>query len=352
MALQGKNIFLTGGAGVGKSFLLKHIIAGLKARHGDQVAVTATTGIAASHISGVTLHSWAGIRVTPGKDQLKSIEMIIKNLAAPKSIQRLRNTKVLIVDEISMVDSLIFMTLGRFARFTLDKGKAFGGIQLVVSGDFHQLPPVSLRQTGFAFSTDTWQHHGFFFEELTTIVRQKGDLRFQLALRELREGICSKRTEELLATCHVSRKKPSFDGIIPTKLYCTNKNVDSENERQLEELPGIAHIFHSQDSLNRPRSDKALMNLQRLMDKRVSRALELKRGAQVMLLKNTPKWGLVNGSRGVVIRFDANKSNMPIVLFSNGDIHTIEPFDVSQEDSAGRRMYRRQLPIKLAWCLT
>jgi len=87
------------------------------------------------------------------------------------------------------------------------------------------------------------------------------------------------------------------------------------------------------------------------MDKKMPMVLQLKIGAQVMLLKNTPEWGLVNGSRGIVVGFDQNKSNLPMVLFSNGATHTIEPFEVFQA-SAGGAMTRRQIPLKLAWCLT
>jgi ATP-dependent DNA helicase PIF1 len=348
LVLTGRNVFLTGSAGVGKSFLLRHIMAVLKSccyKGGDSIAVTASTGIAASHISGITLHSWAGIGIASGRDVPKLVQKVGSN---PAALHRWRNTQTLIVDEISMIDGVLFEALDALGKAIRgDQGRPFGGIQLILSGDLYQLPPVSLRHAGFAFSSNAWKHGNIQMTELKTIVRQQGDFRFVSILRQLREGRCSSEVETLLATCHASIKKGSTDGIVPTKLYCTNKNVDTDNRRHLEQLPGTMRSYPSTDRFKGVYSSQVQSNLRKMMNKKAPAVLCLKRGAQVMLLKNTPEWKLVNGSRGVVVGFDKNNFDNPIILFTNGVTHTIEPFGVFQA-AAGGAMTRSQLPIKLA----
>ena len=348
LVLTGRNVFLTGSAGVGKSFLLRHIMAVLKARcytGGDSIAVTASTGIAASHISGITLHSWAGIGIASGRDVPKLIQKVGRN---PAALHRWRTTQTLIIDEISMIDGILFGALDALGKAMRgDQGRPFGGIQMILSGDLYQLPPVSLRYAGFAFSSNAWKHGNIQMAELITVVRQQGDLKFVSTLRQLREGRCSSEVEKLLATCHASIKKGSTDGIVPTKLYCTNKNVDTDNRRHLEQLPGTSRSYPSTDRFKGVYSSQVQSNLRKMMDKKAPAVLCLKRGAQVMLLKNTPEWKLVNGSRGVVVDFDKNNFDNPIILFTNGVTHTIEPFGVFQAVPGGA-MTRSQLPIKLA----
>jgi len=154
---QEKSVFFTGSAGTGKSVLLREIISALRKRHlrdAERVAVTASTGLAACNIGGTTLHSFAGIGL--GKENVH--ELIKKIKKSPKNRQRWMNTKVLIIDEVSMVDGELFDKLEEIARATRNNGRPFGGIQLIITGDFFQLPPVpdSGRIARFAFDAGTW----------------------------------------------------------------------------------------------------------------------------------------------------------------------------------------------------
>jgi ATP-dependent DNA helicase PIF1 len=154
---QKKSVFFTGSAGTGKSVLLREIIAGLRSkfkREPDRIAVTASTGLAACNVGGVTLHSFAGIGL--GKEDVPTLVKKIKR--NQKARHRWMRTKVLIVDEISMVDGQLFDKLEEIARLLRNNGRPFGGIQLVITGDFFQLPPVPDYNTvaQFAFQAATW----------------------------------------------------------------------------------------------------------------------------------------------------------------------------------------------------
>ena len=154
-ALRGENTFITGAAGTGKSYLLRRIIEALggSSADGGSVAVTASTGVAASHIGGMTLHSWAGIGLGKGDVQ----KLVTKVMASSTAMGRWRDARALVIDEVSMLDGALFTALdqvGRAARG--DSRAAFGGVQLVLCGDFFQLPPVSLGWAGFAFQSPAW----------------------------------------------------------------------------------------------------------------------------------------------------------------------------------------------------
>ena len=144
-----------------------------------------------------------------------------------------------------------------------DRRLPFGGLQLVSCGDFFQLPPVGLGSYGklFAFQSPAWQLCGMVNVVLTQVVRQQGDQRFVRMLNELRLGVASPHTLDVLASCHVSRKPPVADGILPTKLYCTNANVDEENASRLKALPGESVTFRAGDNLRGGSVDAKLMEL-------------------------------------------------------------------------------------------
>eukprot|EP00978_Attheya_sp_CCMP212_P047303 scaffold421301_cov52-Attheya_sp.AAC.13 len=349
LILSGTNVFLTGAAGVGKSFLLRYVISSLKARVGENgVGVTASTGIAATHIEGVTLHSWAGIGLGKG-GPAKLLPKVLENKAA---CNRWRTTKTLVIDEVSMIDGFLFQALDDIGRTVRGSHHLpFGGLQLVLCGDFFQLPPVSLAYAGFAFQAPAWVNGDITTLELTTIVRQEGNSDFIHALRQLRLGHCPTEVAQLLATCHISRKPLPTDDIVPTKLYCTNKNVDAENITKLQKLNGHQHTFESKDSFKGNYSSSVERTLLQQIDKKSPSVIGLKIGAQVMLLKNTPEWNLVNGSRGVVVGFDNENSGYPNVQFANGKVHTITPFNFFAANGGGA-ITRSQLPLKLAWCWT
>ncbi len=362
-ALAGENVFLTGPAGTGKSYVLRCIIASLEARFPGAVAITAPTGIAASHISGTTIHAWGGIGLGKG-----SAEALATKVAASTSAcARWRAARVLVVDEVSMLDATLFGALGLIGRTVRASARPFGGLQVVLCGDFFQLPPVSLAWSGFAFQAPAWAGAGMATLALTTVVRQAGDGAFTALLNEVREGRCTPATTAALARCHVDAKPRPTDGIAPTRLYCTNKDVDAENAAHLAALPGAGEFFAAGAAWKRPPEGAAAASaFADAMEKKAPGLLRLKVGAQVLLTRNWPEKGLVNGSRGVVTGFASAHAGSggslaygvpqgayaaALVRFDNGVQHAIVPasFFLATREAVGARL---QLPLKLAWALT
>ena len=381
----GGNAFLTGAAGVGKSYLLNYLIQGLCDKHGgggmtmgggtgrynkkqsssESVVVAAATGIAATHINGVTIHSWSGVRLGVGGARTL-VPRVLQNEAA---CQRWCKAKVLVLDEVSMIDGELFNALDAIGREVRKcPSKPFGGIQLVLSGDFFQLPPVSLNKCGFAFESPAWSSAAVKMVELRTVVRQSGDQTFINLLNQIRIGECPIEITNALEACHVSTKALPKDGIVPTKLYCTNKNVDEENNRKLAQLPGKEVLFSATDDYKGNYNQSVRNTLSQALDKKMPSEIRLKVGAQVILTRNMPERRLVNGSRGIVHGFcsesqkgDMNASQkngrsgseklLPVVVFSNGVKMMVSEESQFQGGASGA-MTRLQLPLKLAWSLT
>lgn len=305
LALEGRSMFFTGSAGTGKSVLLRQIIKDLKHIHGPgTVAVTASTGLAAYHIGGITVHSFAGIGL--GKGDLESmIKLVRKNR---KVMRRWKFTKVLIIDEISMIDGRLFDHLDAIAReFRRQKNTPFGGIQVIVCGDFYQLPPVSKAQIN-ADGTETKDQALFTFESvawktalqssiiLKEVFRQKGDQTFIDMLNDLRHGrVSSDAAEEFR---RLSRPLECSDGIVPTELYSTRYEVENANNMKLLKLGGTARVYEARDGGTLPPAVKAAWLSNFLAPKK----LFLKENAQVMCIKNFDDT-LVNGSLGRVKSF-------------------------------------------------
>jgi hypothetical protein len=258
------NVFITGSAGTGKTFLLRHIIAELRRKHGvHAVAVTAATGVAAAHIQGTTLHSFAGIGI--GIRGEKTVQEFVKStLRTKKAKDKWKSIEYLIIDEISMIDSDIFTLLDRLARAARKdrKSEAFGGVKLVICGDFFQLPPVQLGKPvwkddvsissnthkRFAFDSQAWRDCYIAVEELVQPQRHHEDLEYARILRECRRGVLSPEALKALQACHVSNKPPApVGGIVPTRLYCHNIDVDSQNDKYLAELPGNERVSYAMD---------------------------------------------------------------------------------------------------------
>ena len=423
--LTGRNAFITGSAGTGKSFLLRYIISELQKLHGgakERVAVTASTGIAAVNIGGQTIHSFAGIGMGKGDpERIKS-----KVMRDSKAAQRWLDAKVLVIDEISMIDESMFELLDVVARGVRQDPRPFGGIQIVLVGDFLQLPPVQDRESRenglerrLCFESPLWAAAGLTAEQegmwsLRQIVRQT-DTEFARLLNEARLGQPSPRLMSLLAQCHVSVKPRPPDGIVPTKLYCVNVDVDKENAEQLENLPGEVVEFHAHDvwkpgSAKPPRRSEAAIaggsaalelsaaaaaaaaaaplasdgpaaapaavpeasavggsatqkkSVTDLADKIIPRSFGLKTGAQVMLTRNRPGSSVMNGSRGVVVGFEKAGSDsaasavgpcMPRVRFDNGQEIVVSPVEHTVQGSGSDgELARLQVPLKLAWALT
>ncbi|XP_061488611.1 ATP-dependent DNA helicase PIF1 isoform X2 [Rhineura floridana] len=323
--LSGKNVFFTGSAGTGKSYLLKRIVASLPP---NSTYATASTGVAACHIGGTTLHAFAGIG--SGKAPL---HQCIELAQRPGIRQQWLNCRHLIIDEISMVEGEFFDKLEAVARVVRKCEDPFGGIQLIICGDFLQLPPVSKanEQPMFCFQAKSWQKCIHLNMELTEVRRQT-DNAFISLLHAVRLGRCTEevtRQLTLTATHNVER-----DGILATQL-CTHKDdVELTNARRLQELPGEEKTYKAVDS------DPLSVNT-------------LDSQCPVMLTKNLDvSRGLVNGARGVVIGFETEGKGLPKVRFLCGATNVVGLERWVLKGPAGTYVSRQQLPLKLAWAIS
>ncbi|CAH2310452.1 ATP-dependent DNA helicase PIF1 [Pelobates cultripes] len=335
--LGGKNVFFTGSAGTGKSYLLKRIVGALPPK---STYATASTGVAACHIGGTTLHAFAGIG--SGKAPL---DQCIELAKRPGVRQHWTSCQHLIIDEVSMVEGELFDKLEAVARAVRGKDEPFGGIQLIVCGDFLQLPPVTLAssQTKFCFQAKTWRKCIDLTMELTEVRRQT-DKDFISLLQEVRLGRCTEEvTRRLILT---SNHKIERDGILATRL-CTHKDdVELMNERRLQQLPGDMIGFEALDS------DPALIKTINSQCP-VGEKIQLKKGAQVMLAKNLDvSRGLVNGARGVVIGFEGSGKPVPKVRFLCGVTELVKAERFVFKGHGGIYISRQQLPLKLAWAIS
>ncbi len=336
---SGKNVFLTGSAGTGKTYVLNEYIKYLRARK-VPVAVTASTGIAATHMNGMTIHSWSGIGV---KEHLTQ-----GNLASMKAKKYLKKNlgkaEILIIDEISMLHKNQLNLVDRVLRYFKDNQDPFGGIQVVLSGDFFQLPPIGKygekSRDKFSFMSDAWVNANFNVCYLTEQYRQS-DTSLNHILNEIRSGKVSQHNLQVLkeATKHTLNKE------IPTKLFTHNIDVDKINTEYLVELEGRTKTFKA--------SSKGNIKLIDTLKNSVlaSENLQLKIGAKVMFVKNNSEKGFVNGTLGKVTGF--NEEGHPKVKLSDKRIITVEKEEWSIQDDHNKVLASfSQFPLRLAWAIT
>lgn len=357
---EGRSLFFTGSAGTGKSFLLKTIIKYLK-DYKINLAVTASTGIAASHLSGTTLHSFAGIGL--GKE--KPSDLVWKIRKSKHSRERWKMVEVLIIDEISMVDGILLDKLEYIARSVRENEEPFGGIQLILAGDFFQLPPVSIGEVlPYAFQANCWRRCVPQVITLQLVFRQTNQ-EFVELLNDMRIGQVSEKNRKLLQS--LSREVKYNDEILPTELYPRKDDVARANSNHLRKINQPELIFEASDRPGEPLQNVSSMELRSKLDKNllVPFRLSLKIGAQVMLVKNMPEEELVNGSVGVIVGFaelpdDPNHPNvgkrstpLPIVKFTNGHQITVSSISFEIEAADGTVLASRsQIPLILAWALS
>ncbi len=320
---EGKNIFLTGGAGVGKSFLLRTLIAQYE-QEGRKIAKLASTGMAASLITGQTLHSFFGLGICAHSFELERSGKINIDKKLSKLLKRI---DLIIIDEVSMVSSGV-MDMIRLRLLQADS-KA----QLLVSGDFLQLPPV-IRETekqrfmmdnptipinrvyGFAFESEAWQRFGFVTYNLTE-AKRSSDVHFVHILEKIRHGIKDEEVMEYLNS--LIAPMPS-DMQNHTLLFGKNVSVDRHNAKELLTLEGELYTF---DTLAE-KYDKSVKEkeIERFMnDSRLSRSLELKVGAPVLFMRNS--WNYFNGEKGTIARVN-EEENYIHVQKDNGKLVRVE----------------------------
>jgi len=366
--LQGHNVFLTGGGGVGKSYLLSVLeteFPGLKRRllleknpnevRFPRVQLCALTGCAALLLGqkSKTLHSWAGIGLGKGTVQ----ELCVKIRRNSKALRQWLSTDLLIIDEVSMMTAELLDKLNGIGKKLRSNQKPFGGMQVLLVGDFYQLPPVYKggEQTVFAFESEVWKEGITAALELTVIQRQK-DVVFQTILKEARMGALSKES------CTILRSREGLDWkqnkILPTLLFPRRSEVDMINESNLKALTGRRYSYDARLAYDGKmpdrfsEKDEGFIRSLQYFDSNAAYALELELmvGAQVMLIANIdPSAGLVNGSRGIMVGV-CSATELPIIEFVNGARRVVGTHGWPIEEY--EFVSRTQVPLRLAWAYT
>lgn len=349
-----RNVLLTGAAGTGKSHALRHCLATSCA---NRVTFrTAPTGLAACELGpgALTLNAFAGI----GRAETSDTEdvLLARVKASTSAVRRWRIVEVLVVDEVSMLDGRMLDALDFIGRALRRKDAPFGGIQLVLCGDFHQLPPVARDDRfQFAFEAAAWGEAKFEVVQLKDPFRQKDPSFFRI-LNAVRVGHLDPASlAALQERCVAARKSytvpgaagaaPPSDGIMATKLYTHRADVERENVLALAELQADLQSYDAVDT--GPPGDASLLAARLDSACPARRRLRLRLGAQVMLVRSVaPAKGLVNGARGVVTGF-SKASKLPVVRFACGIETTVAHV---KWELAG--ISRTQLPLDLAWALS
>ena len=338
----GENVFLTGSAGAGKTYTLNQYINYLKARK-VTVAITASTGIAATHMNGMTIHTWAGIGI---KDVISEDEL--KRMKERKYLkEHLENAQVLIIDEISMLHAKQLNLVNKVLKYFKESEEPFGGIQVIAAGDFFQLPPVGKKEERnrdkFCFMSDAWVEAKFRVCYLTEQHRQGNDY-----LNDILNAIRAQN----ISPEHIQALKQTRDqgiGDIFTRLYTHNMDVDSINFKHLNEIDQESRQFDAQCDGN----DKLIETLKSSV--RAPENLTLKKHAKVMFVKNNFDLGYINGSLGEVIAFEEDDEYgvLPKVKLTDGTTLTVEPETWSVDNDEGKTIASfQQIPLRLAWAIT
>lgn len=336
---MGHNVYLTGAAGAGKTYVLNQYISYLKWNNVN-VGVTASTGIAATHLNGMTIHSWSGLGI---KDSLTDSDLK-KMLEKPHLRSKFQYTKVLIIDEISMLHGYRLDMLDKLCRAFIYSFLPFGGLQVIMCGDFFQLPPVtrSAEEDGsFAYESQIWNEMDLKVCYLSEQHRQSEDGILRV-LNDIRSGTTNEDTLETLR----GRYKQSIENFpSPTKLFTHNVNVDEINNEKLKEISGKVHTFITESKGNPDLCD--LLKKSCLAPE----ALTLKKGALVMFVKNNYEKGYVNGTLGKVIDFES-ENNYPVVELSDGREIVASPELWMIQDENVTKAQISQVPLRLAWAIT
>jgi ATP-dependent DNA helicase PIF1 len=340
--IRGKNIFLTGSGGVGKSFLIKSFVK--KYHLIKKIAVTSTTGISAINIGGTTLHSYCGIGL--GNDTLQYLYQKLSH--SFKYLNRWKRLEVLIIDECSMLKPELFDKLEKLGKLLRGNSLPFGGIQIILSGDFLQLPCV--KCDNFLFEAETWNQVVKEIHYLDEIVRQK-DLDFCRVLDKIRVGDIDNDVRELLSSRVNVELKNEFN-IEPTLLFCRNMDVDHINTKNLKRLinkHGDVCEYNVEWDFLKIKDEEVIQKYKKNLN--ISEPLLLTLECQVMLTVNIDlENDLVNGSRGIIVDFD--EDNYPVVQFTNGFKIPISFQDIEVTENEHLIFKYSYIPLKLAYAIS
>lgn len=336
--LSGKNVFLTGEPGAGKTYTLNQFIEQAR-QFNKRIAITASTGIAASHLGGTTIHSWSGLGIADSISDSELDRMSWK----PQIQEKYNRCDILIIDEVSMLHGARLDMVDRACRWIRNNDKPFGGLQVILVGDMFQLPPVTRGsdETDYAHHSNAWRVAELTPCYLTEQHRQGADDKLLGILREMRNGGLSAESKVMLE----ERVTPAPDDHI-TKLYTHNVDVDALNNRKLEELEGGKQTYKMTSKGSEWQVDKLKKNLL------CPEKLELKVGAEVMFVANDFEAGFVNGTRGRVIDFGSKGD--PLVETTDGHTLYVEEHTWRQFNETGEYVVAEvsQVPLRLAWAVT
>lgn len=337
---SGKNILLTGPAGTGKSYSLECCIKWARSTK-KEVGITASTGLSAYLIKGRTIHSFLGIGL--GKKPAEVLADQVRK-KSPMVYNRLKGLDILIIDEVSMLDMELLDKISDYLSIIRKDSSAFGGMQIVLCADFCQLPPV---EGEFCFLSKVWKKADINMIVLDELVRQSKDTEFQKMLQELRWGTCTKETLKILK----GLKSTAFpEGIIPTKLYSVNKDVDRINLEEYAKLveAGAARVVFKTKYSSHPSTEQWSKSI------KIHEEVELCIGAQVMVTWNIPAPNdpqgyqtIVNGTRGVVTKIN---NNYVVIRLVCGKEVEIEYLKLTCEDND--KMVTSFMPLKLAYAMS
>ncbi len=334
---MGHNVYLTGAAGSGKTHLLNQYINFLK-EEGIKVGVTASTGIAATHMGGATIHSWAGIGIKNYLDEWDLDALLQKQYLA----KNFKKTKVLIIDEISMLDHSRLDMVDRVCQGFKQNNLPFGGMQVILAGDFFQLPPINKKSEEISFvnKSNVWNNMDLKVCYLQEQFRQDDDTLIEM-LNNIRNNDIG---EKVLAPLRTRYRKNIGGDIMPTKLYTHNADIDDINEAELEKLDTELKVYEMTTKGNK----KIVETLKKSC--LAPETLRLKEGAVVMFLKNNHQKKYANGTLGKVVGF--SRIGFPIIKTYNGREIEVEPDTWTIEEDGKIKAQLKQIPLRLAWAIT
>lgn len=333
----GANVFLTGEPGSGKTYVINQYIAWLEAA-GIHVAVTASTGIAATHIGGMTIHAWSGVGARDTINQYDLDQIMTRE----KLVKRLKKAQVLIIDEISMIDGTMLDMVDVIARTARQKTDAFGALQVIFVGDFFQLPPVTRmgNMMRYGFESRAWENARPLICYLSDQFRQEDE-----QLLSLLNAIRRNEIEEEHYTLLNEQTEISYENIEPTRLYTHNADVDAVNNTKLAALTGKPKTFKMSARGSKPLLEGLVKNCLS------PDTLVLKEDAMVMCTKNNFEAGYVNGTLAKVVDFE-RETGLPIIETTEGKriVMNTTTWDFIEDGKTLAQV--EQIPLRLAWAIT
>lgn len=342
----GGNVFLTGAAGTGKTFVMRRYLA----ESGERPIMLATTGVAAILLGGRTFHSFFCLWDFSGSRE----RMIDSALRNKRMEWRVRNARTIVIDEVSMLDARTMSAGEEIARIIRNNDAPWGGIRVIAVGDFCQLPPVDTKREkdqpiNWVFNSDVWKETGFETVQLTEIMRT-GDEHFMHLLTKVRAGVIDSEVQEYLRKQTVTpAQAEQIDG---ARILARKGDVQKYNEMRLDALEGEYHAFSAKIDYQTSAFGPADEHKRKLLKSMpVDEVIKLKKGALVMIRANNIDLGYANGS---LAHYDGHENGMmDVVLMESGQLVSLERKKYEHKDGDGNvKASAEQFPVSLAWATT